>query len=276
VRDPYERAESEFLYWTGTYDRKLFDSLKVGYDESNCEKFAAHLANNVHDSKIRACYEAGGWEMRAQKKCEEKMNSGIHSLSHWAPQMLMASRAEHLFRIEECFGAEEGECPLTPWSKRFHGANAPVKEENIISFIHHRYHKKIEMVVKNAWHKDVPKPDLHSCWSRFDPELLNLFNTVYGGDFEHLGYAIKSSAAKLGAPAQQVAKEFVGLTLGQLAERLPKGEHVAVNNAPRCPPHESVLEDFLHGGDTAHTQDAKAKTPPTTTTTSKHDARPKH
>jgi hypothetical protein len=73
-----------------------------------------------------------------------------------------------------------------------------------------------------------------------------------------------------------VPKELIGLTLGQLAERLPKGEHVAVNNAPTCPPKESVLEEFLHGGDKSHAQVGKATTQTTTRRASRRNTKPKH
>lgn len=110
--------------------------------------------------------------------------------------MFMVLCVENFFWIEECFGAEEGECSLTSWFKWYGGVF--VKEENIISFIYYWYYKKIEMVVMNVWYKDVFKFDLYSCWSRFDSEFLNFFNTFYGGDFEYLGYDIMCSVVNLG------------------------------------------------------------------------------
>ena len=43
VRNPYSRAQSEFLWRVNWLDKALFHTLRPGYDPENCEKFENHV-----------------------------------------------------------------------------------------------------------------------------------------------------------------------------------------------------------------------------------------
>jgi len=97
VRNPYTKAESEFLYNDGSYEPTVFYKLRPGYAKENCELFEAHVKKMIEGlvhSEVRQCYDDGDYKMGVQNKCDEKFRFGVNSLSHWYPQMLMASRAQ--------------------------------------------------------------------------------------------------------------------------------------------------------------------------------------
>jgi len=238
VRNPYTKAESEFLYNDGSYEPTVFYKLRPGYAKENCELFEAHVKKMIEGlvhSEVRQCYDDGDYKMGVQNKCDEKFRFGVNSLSHWYPQMLMASRAQRIFRVEDCFGDKPGTCRMVRLGKK-----TDDKQNNIITFLRHNYHGLVEMVHANEWNKKVGKPELHQCWARMDRETLANFNRVYRADFDLLGYACAHSISRSpNATSSELYAERLNdstLTLGDIEAALKAqgGGRIAVNDPPHC------------------------------------------
>ena len=239
VRNPYTKAESEFLYNDGSYEPTVFHKLRPGYARENCELFEAHVKKMIEGlvhSNVRQCYDDGNYQLKAQRACDAATRYGVNSLSHWYPQMLMASRAQRIFRIEDCFGDAPGTCRAVRLSEK----KTTVKQNNVITFLRHNYHGLVKLVHTNEWNKSVEKPALHQCWGRMDRETLANFNRVYRADFDLLGYPYAHSVSR---PPNATSSELYAerpndstSTLGDIETALKaKGaRRIAVNDPPRC------------------------------------------
>ena len=185
VRDPYERAQSEFLYETAMYEEQKFYDLRTGYAAENCEAFQDFVRTKISapsKSVLLQCYAEGDYDMAHQKQCDEKLpDAGVTAESHWYPQALMASRAETVHKMELCFGENPDVCPKV--SSRGGGTHA-----NIVKYMRDRYNPEVTLVHENQWTSHARKPDLRPCWERMDDDVLTSFNDVYGSDFKLYDY----------------------------------------------------------------------------------------
>jgi hypothetical protein len=249
VRDPYKRAESEFLYATGAYSfDDVFSKLHPGYSRANCVAFQSYIEPRVSaiaKSAKSACYKAAQFTLQGMDKCDETRLGG-YALSHWGPQSVFTATALRVFKIEECFTTTEGMCPTA------RATDTKREQPNILSFLRKYYHRSVTLDRKyNEWHDEVEKPDLHSCWEHFSPSVLQDFNDVYAYDFEQFGYStITPSASNLGFP---IRGDEPVVTLGEIQAKLPKGQRIQDNAAPDCGPlYDEISVDSHAATASAH------------------------
>jgi hypothetical protein len=233
VRNPYSRAQSEFLWRMNWLDKALFHSLRPGYDPENCKKFENHIKQQVHDahkSELSQCYQEVEYTIQGMNECDGKIAARLDVESHWLPQSVTAASASRLFRFEECMGPEEGTCP------RVRGEG---EQSNVVSFLRSRFHPAVSMAShENDWNAAVVKPNLHACWKNMNPSALNAFNAFFKHDFSAFGYEMVTPAHALDAPAggfhYAPALALAPKTLGEIQAELPSGDVVQANVGPQC------------------------------------------
>ena len=233
VRNPYSRAQSEFLWRMNWLDKALFHSLRPGYDPENCKKFENHIKQQVHDahkSELSQCYQEVEYTIQGMNECDGKIAARLDVESHWLPQSVTAASASRLFRFEECMGPEEGTCP------RVRGEG---EQSNVVSFLRSRFHPAVSMAShENDWNAAVVKPNLHACWENMNPSVLNAFNAFFKHDFSAFGYEMVTPAHALDAPDggfhYAPALALAPKTLGEIQAELPSGDVVQANVGPQC------------------------------------------
>ena len=233
VRNPYSRAQSEFLWRVNWLDKALFDSLRPGYDPENCQKFENHIKAAIRDvdkSELARCYQEVKYTIAGMNACDGKIDGRVNVESHWLPQSVMAASASRVFRFEECMGDEEGTCP------RPRGRG---EQMNVVSFLRAQYHPAVSMAShENEWNAAIEKPDLTACWPHMNPSVLNTFNTFYRHDILAFGYEMRTPRHAEDAaegdfyypPAASRARQ----TLGEIEAALPNGQVVQGNAGPQC------------------------------------------
>ena len=233
VRNPYTRAQSEFLWRVNWLDKKLFDTLRPGYDPENCEKFENHVKAAIRDvdkSELAKCYQEVKYTIEGMNECDAKIPSRLNVESHWLPQSVTAAGASRVFRFEECMGQEEGTCP------RPRGEG---EQPNVVSFLRSRYHPAVSMAShENEWNAAVEKPNLRACWKDMNPSVLNQFNAFYQHDIVAFGYETVTPAHAEDAPDggyhYAPARALAPKTLGEIQAELPSGQVVQGNAGPQC------------------------------------------
>lgn len=234
VRNPYERAQSEFL-WRSSWDAPhVFANLRPGYHPDNCQAFEKHLVGAIVGlvkSELRKCYQRGGYTIEQMEICDSKDNaSGMGCNSHYIPQSIMAASASRLFKFEDCMQTEES---TDVCSKPRAGG----KQENIIAFLRRTYHPAVSLSSHvNEWNRQIAKPNLGACWKHMDPSVLADFNEVYRHDLNAFGYATVAPRENAQGSAYPPipAGSVVALTLGEVQSGLTNGEVVQQNVGPRC------------------------------------------
>ena len=236
VRDPYARAQSEFLWRTNWLEPETFASLRPGYDPENCVKFQKHIASSIENaqkSDLQRCYQEKKYSVEGMDACDEKIEGDMGVTSHWMPQSVMLAGAERVFRFEECMSPEEGRCPR-PRGKG--------DQMNVVSFLRAKYHPAATLTEHaNDWNPAVEKPNLSACWKHMDPSVLHTFNDIYRHDILAFGYDMivpPPRAAETGVDARASrfppATALNPKTLGDVQRDLPEGEHVQANAGPQC------------------------------------------
>lgn len=233
VRNPYSRAQSEFLWRMNWLEPETFMSLRPGYDPENCVKFQKHISSSIENaqkSDLQKCYQEKRYSVEGMDACDEKIEGNMGVTSHWMPQSVMLAGAERVFRFEECMSPEEGRCP------RPRGTG---DQMNVIAFLRAKYHPAASLTEHaNDWNPAVEKPNLSACWKHMDPSVLNTFNEIYRHDILAFGYEMivqtRSEADEAGARGFPPAAAVSPKTLGDIQRDLPEGEYVQGNVGPQC------------------------------------------
>jgi len=228
VRNPYTRAQSEFLWASNWEAPEVFQSLNPGYSAQNCRAFASWVEKKMkpaYENTLRECYSRRSYTSYGIQECNAQIAGGLGVSSHWIPQSIMAASATTVFRMEDCMSVHEGVCAH---------ARGDGSQPNILSFMRTYYHPAVSLrSVSNEWHDSVQKPDLGACWDQFDPQLLDIFNRVYDFDFSQFRYPVKTPAQRQG-DAFDDDRRGSNLTLSQVQAMLPEGEVVQDNAGPQC------------------------------------------
>jgi len=228
VRDPYTRAQSEFLWASNWEAPEVFQSLNPGYSAQNCRAFASWVEKKMkpaYKNPLRECYSRRSYTPRGIEECNARIADSLGVSSHWIPQSVMAASATTVFRMEECMSVHEGVCAH---------ARGNGSQPNILSFMRTYYHPAVSLrSVSNEWHDSVQKPNLGACWDQFDPQLLDMFNRVYDFDFSQFRYPMKTPARRQGDAFDDDRQDST-VTLSQVQATLPKGEVVQDNAGPQC------------------------------------------
>ena len=228
VRDPYTRAQSEFLWASNWEAPEVFQSLNPGYSAQNCRAFASWVEKKMkpaYENPLRECYSRRSYTSHGIEECNARIAGGLGVGSHWIPQSIMAASATTVFRMEECMSVHEGVCAH---------ARGDGSQPNILSFMRTYYHPAVSLrSVSNEWHDSVQKPNLGACWDQFDPQLLDMFNRVYDFDFSQFRYPMKTPARRQGDAFDDDRQDST-VTLSQVQATLPKGEVVQDNAGPQC------------------------------------------
>lgn len=239
LRDPYTRAQSDFLWRTSWEDKDTFAALRTGYDPENCVAFEQHVARQIAGatkSELRKCYQRRQYAVEGMNECDETFKGvGMGVNSHWLPQSVMAASAARLFKFEDCLDLTEktGTCTKP---------RAGGKQDNLVKFLRERYHPAVSLEGHiNEWNPVIGKPDLEPCWAHMSPKVLNDFNELYAHDFNAFGYATKTSRANettlaLGLerfPARPASVDRAS-TLGEIERSLPDGRVAQQNVSPAC------------------------------------------
>jgi len=225
VRDPYDRAQSEFR-WASTFSAPaVYHSLNPGYSAHNCKAFQSWVQNHMVavDNPLRKCYAEGGYSVDGIKACNAKITTALGVGSHWIPQSIMAASATTVFHMEDCMSSTPGTCKTV---------NGQGSQPNILSYMRANYKPNISLDdLYNEWHHGVEKPDLGSCWSGFDPKILAAFNEAYKSDFTNFGYQVKTPRQGEGSGFDATRQDSTE-TLGQVQQRL--GHVLQENMLPHC------------------------------------------
>ena len=234
VRDPYERAQSEFLWRTSWDAPHVFANLRPGYHPDNCVAFENHIAGAIAGlvkSELRKCYQRGAYTIEHMARCDAEDDvRGMGCNSHYLPQSVMAASASRLFKFEDCMQNEERAAACSK-------PRAGGKQENIITFLRRAYHPAVSLSSHvNEWNPRIAKPDLGACWAHMNPSVLRDFNDVYRHDINAFHYAMKAPRENAAASDYPPIPAGVAVerTLGEIQDTLPNGEVVQQNVGPRC------------------------------------------